>query len=42
MSLSRTLLEGMPDKQNANDFDLQEYVDKIKEQSSTVTEEWSI
>lgn len=41
-SLSRTLLEGMPDKEEASNFNLQDYLDKIKEKSNVVTEKWSI
>ncbi len=41
-NLSRTLLTDMPDKQNADDFSLQEYIDKITSKSSEVAEKWSI
>lgn len=41
-NVSRTLIEDMPDKQDANDFNLQEYVEKIKARSDVVTEKWSI
>lgn len=41
-SLSRTLLDGMPEKEDANNFNLQDYLDKIKAKSSEVTEKWSI
>ena len=41
-SLSRTLLDGMPEKEDANNFNLQTYLDKIKAKSSEVTERWSI
>ena len=42
MALSRTLLDEMPDKQDANEFNLQEYLEKINSKSNTVTEKWSI
>jgi len=42
MNLSRTLIEDMPEKQNVNEFNLQEYIEKIKAKSKTVTEKWSI
>lgn len=41
-SLSRTLLEGIPDKEDSNSFNLQEYIDKIKTKSDIVNEKWSI
>ena len=41
-SLSRTLLEGIPDKEDANTFNLQEYLDKIHSKANVVTEKWSI
>lgn len=41
-SLSRTLLDDIPDKQSADDFNLQEYVDKIASKSNEVAEKWSI
>lgn len=41
-SLSRTLIEDTPDKENASDFNLQEYLDKIRAKSETVSKEWSI
>lgn len=41
-SLSRTLLDDIPDKQSADDFSLQEYVDKIKAKSDVVDKKWSI
>lgn len=41
-SLSRTLLEGIPDKEDSNSFNLQEYIDKIKAKSDVVNEKWSI
>lgn len=41
-SLSRTLLDDIPDKQSADDFNLQEYVDKIANKSNEVAEKWSI
>lgn len=42
MNLARTLLEDMPDKQDADTFNLQEYLDKVSSKASTVTEQWSI
>ena len=41
-NLSRTLLDDIPDKQNADDFNLQEYVNKIASKSNEVAEKWSI
>ena len=41
-SLSRTLLEGIPDKEDSNNFSLQDYIDKIKAKSDVVNEKWSI
>lgn len=41
-NLSRTLLEGIPDKEEANNFNLQEYINKIAAKSNIVTEKWSI
>lgn len=41
-SLSRTLLEGIPDKEDSNNFSLQDYIDKIKTKSDVVNEKWSI
>ena len=40
-SLSRTLIGDMPDKESADTFNLQTYLDKIKE-STQVAEKWSI
>jgi len=40
-SLSRTLIADMPDKESADNFNLQTYLDKIKE-STQVAEKWSI
>lgn len=40
-SLSRTLIADMPDKESADTFNLQTYLDKIKE-STQVAEKWSI
>ena len=42
MQLSRTLLEDMPEKEDVNNFNLQHYLDRIKEKSTIVTEKWSI
>lgn len=41
-NLSRTLLEDMPEKEDANNFNLQTYLDKIRAKSEVVTEKWSI
>ena len=41
-SLSRTLLEDMPEKEDASSFNLQTYLDRIKKQSEVVQSEWSI
>ena len=41
-SLSRTLLEGIPDKEDSNSFNLQEYIDKIRAKPDVVSEKWSI
>ena len=40
-NLSRTLISDMPDKESADNFNLQTYLDKIKE-STMVAEKWSI
>ena len=40
-NLSRTLISDMPDKESADNFNLQTYLDKIKE-STQVAEKWSI
>lgn len=40
-NLSRTLLEDIPDKEDANTFNLQEYINKIKAKANEVTE-WTI
>lgn len=40
-NLSRTLLEDVPDKEDANSFNLQNYIDKIKTKANEVIE-WSI
>jgi hypothetical protein len=40
-SLSRTLISDLPDKESADSFNLQAYLDKIKE-STQVAEKWSI
>lgn len=41
-NLSRTLIEDLPDKQPANEFNLQEYLDKVKAIATEVSEKWSI
>ncbi len=41
-NLSRTLLEGMPDKEAADKFNLQTYLEGICEKSKEVSEKWSI
>ena len=41
-SLSRTLLDDIPDKESASDFNLQTYIDKIKAKAGVVSEKWSI
>ena len=41
-NLSRTLLDNIPDRCDANDFNLQDYLDKIDSRSNTVTQKWSI
>ena len=41
-SLSRTLLDDIPDKEDSNSFNLQEYIDKIRAKSDVVSEKWSI
>ena len=41
-NLSRTLLEDMPEKEEVDKFNLQEYLDKITKKSQVVTEKWSI
>ena len=40
-NLSRTLLEDIPEKEDANSFNLQNYIDKIKAKANEVVE-WSI
>lgn len=42
MHLSRTLLEDVPDMQDVNEFNLQDYINKIKIKSDVVQEKWSI
>ena len=42
MHLSRTLLDGMPEKEDVNNFNLQTYLDEIKKKSEVVQEKWSI
>lgn len=41
-SLSRTLIDDIPDKQDVKDFNLQDYLDKIKSKADAVTNKWSI
>ena len=41
-SLSRTLLDDMPEKEEASSFNLQNYLSKIKSKSEMVQKEWSI
>lgn len=41
-NLSRTLIADMPDKEDAKDFNLQTYLEKVEEQANKVTERWSI
>ena len=40
--LSRTLIDDMPDKEDVNNFNLQTYLNKIKEKAEVVSEKWSI
>ena len=40
--LSRTLLEDMPEKEDINNFNLQDYINKVKEKSEVVSKKWSI
>lgn len=42
MSLARTLIDDIPDKQEVTEFNLQEYLDKVTKRVNTVTQEWSI
>ena len=41
-SLSRTLLDDMPEKEDASSFNLQDYLSKIKSKAEIVQKEWSI
>lgn len=41
-SLSRSLLDDVPDKESANEFNLQTYINKIKAKADVVSEKWSI
>ena len=41
-SLSRTLLTEVPEKESADEFSLQEYLNKIKTKSEIVQDKWSI
>lgn len=41
-NLSRTLLDDIPEKVEATDFSLQEYLDAIKKKASEVQTKWSI
>jgi hypothetical protein len=42
MQLSRTLLDDLPEKEDVSTFNLQTYLNKIKEKSEVVHEKWSI
>lgn len=41
-NLSRSLLDDIPDKESASEFNLQTYIDKIRAKASVVSEKWSI
>lgn len=41
-NISRTLLDDMPDKEDANEFNLQAYLDKINNKSNEITKKWSL
>ena len=41
-NLSRSLLDDIPDKEDANNFNLQNYINKIKAKSDVVDKKWSI
>lgn len=41
-NLSRSLLDDIPDKEDANNFNLQDYINKIKAKSDVVDKKWSI
>lgn len=41
-SLSRTLLTEVPEKESADEFSLQEYLNKIKTKSEIIQDKWSI
>ena len=42
ISLARTLIDDMPDKEESKDFNLQNYLEKVASRENTVTQEWSI
>ena len=42
MNLSRSLLEDIPEKEDVNNFNLQTYINKIKEKSEAIQTKWSI
>lgn len=41
-SLSRSLIDEVPDKEDASEFDFQEYINLIRKRSTNVIEKWSI
>ena len=41
-NLARTLVDEIPDKQDAKDFNLQDYLNQIKGKATEVQEQWSI
>lgn len=41
-NIARTLLDDIPDKEDANDFNLQAYIDKLNEKSNEITKKWSL
>lgn len=41
-NLARTLLDDVPEKEDANDFNLQAYLDKIAARSKSITDKWCI
>ncbi len=41
-NMSRTFIDDMPDKQSADDFNLQEYIDKIKTRGDSISAEFSL
>jgi GTPase SAR1 family protein len=42
MNLARTLIDDIPEKQEVQEFNLQDYLDKVESKSNVVTEKWSI